>query len=80
MFGLLERSCAIQLKVEATGLPKNIIADEEAAHAFKMASEENALYREAQPDIELEIEAAGGEEALARGYEQLVVDPEITIA
>lgn len=85
MFGLLERSCAIQLQVEAAlagnpGLEKNIISDEEAAHAFRMASEKNALYREFQPDIELEIEAAGGEEALAEGFEDLVINMDAPIA
>jgi ribulose-5-phosphate 4-epimerase/fuculose-1-phosphate aldolase len=53
MFGLLDRGCQIQLQVEAAaaaGLKKNIISDEEAAYNFKMASEKNALYREAQPD------------------------------
>ncbi|XDG03317.1 hypothetical protein ABKA04_002932 [Annulohypoxylon sp. FPYF3050] len=74
MFGLLDRACAMQLQVEAAaanGIPKNIISDEEAAFNFKMASEPNVLYREAQPDLEYEIEAAGGEDAIARGFEAL---------
>ncbi|KAI2465697.1 arad-like aldolase/epimerase [Annulohypoxylon bovei var. microspora] len=74
MFGLLDRACAMQLQVEAAaanGIPKNIITDEEAACNFKMASEPNVLYREAQPDLEYEIEAAGGEDAVARGFEAL---------
>jgi ribulose-5-phosphate 4-epimerase/fuculose-1-phosphate aldolase len=74
MFGLLERSCAIQLQVEAAtknGLPKVVISDEEAAFNFKMASEKHALYREAQPDVEYEIEVAGGEMALAKGFDDL---------
>ncbi|RWA03523.1 hypothetical protein EKO27_g11582, partial [Xylaria grammica] len=37
----------------------------------KWASEKNALYREAQPDIEFELEMAGGEDAVARGFEAL---------
>ncbi|OAA66424.1 class 2 aldolase adducin domain containing protein [Niveomyces insectorum RCEF 264] len=80
LFGLLDRSCAIQLQVEAAAagsggqLKKQIISDEEAAYNFRMASEANALYREAQPDVELEIEAAGGEEALAKGFDQLVIE------
>lgn len=76
MFGMLERSCAIQLQVEAAaaaGIPKQIINDEEAAYNCKMASEKNVLYREAQPDIEMEFELAGGEEVLARGFEKLVI-------
>ncbi|KAL8342645.1 hypothetical protein RB601_004840 [Gaeumannomyces tritici] len=85
MFGLLERSCAIQLQVEAalagnSELKKHIISDEEAAHAFKMASETNALYREFQPEIELEIEAAGGEEVPAKGLEELVINMDVPIA
>ncbi len=75
LFGLLDRSCAIQLQVEAAcaggRLEKHVISDEEAAYNFKMASEPHVLYREAQPDVEFEIEAAGGEAALARGFEGL---------
>ncbi|ROW17202.1 hypothetical protein VPNG_01080 [Cytospora leucostoma] len=74
IFGLMERSCAIQLQVEAAcagGLQKNIISDEEAAYNCKMASESNALYREMQPEVELEIEIAGGEDVLAKGFEAL---------
>lgn len=74
IFGLMDRSCAIQLQVEAAcanGLEKNIISDEEAAYNCKMASENHAMYREMQPDVELEIEAAGGEAVLARGFETL---------
>lgn len=77
MFGLLDRSCAIQLAVEAAEngkLQRVIISDEEAAYNCRMASEPNALYREAQPDLEMEFEAAGGEEVLARGFEELVID------
>ncbi|OTB16104.1 hypothetical protein K445DRAFT_317086 [Daldinia sp. EC12] len=78
MFGLLDRACAMQLQVEAAaanGIPKHVISDDEAAYNFKMASEVNALYREAQPDIEYELEAAGGEDALARGFENLRIAP-----
>jgi ribulose-5-phosphate 4-epimerase/fuculose-1-phosphate aldolase len=77
LFGLLDRSCAIQLQVEAAcasgGLKKCLISDEEAEYNFRMASEKHVLYREAQPDVELEFELAGGEEALARGFDRLVV-------
>lgn len=79
LFGLLDRSCAIQLQVEAAcaagggELKKCLISDEEAEYNFRMASEKHALYREAQPDLELEFELAGGEDALARGFENLVV-------
>ncbi|KAI1740658.1 class II aldolase [Xylaria scruposa] len=74
MFGLLDRACEIQLQVEAAannGLAKHIISDEEAAYNFKMASEQNVLYREAQPDIEFEIQMAGGEDVMAKGFETL---------
>ncbi|KAK8086921.1 class 2 aldolase adducin domain containing protein [Apiospora phragmitis] len=74
LFGLLDRGCRHQLQVEAAaanGLKKNIISDEEAAYNFKMASEANALYREAQPDLEYEFAMAGGEEVLAKGFDAL---------
>jgi len=78
LFGLLDRSCAIQLAVEAAaaagGLKRTLVPDDEAAYNFRMASEPASLYREAQPDVELEIEAAGGEEALAKGWDQLVIE------
>lgn len=78
LFGLLDRSCAVQLQVEAAcagnpGLKRNVISDEEAAYNFKMASEKHVLYREAQPDVEMEFELAGGEEVLARGLHGLEV-------
>lgn len=76
LFGIMDRSCAMQLQVEAAaanGIPKNIISDDEARYNFVMASEENALYREAQPDLEYEIECVGGEDKLARGYEDLAL-------
>lgn len=75
LFGLLDRSCGVQLAAEAAaanGLPKRVISDEEAAFNFRMASEAHILYREAQPDVEYELETAvGGEAALARGFEDL---------
>ncbi|KAI0401389.1 class II aldolase/adducin N-terminal [Xylaria palmicola] len=77
LFGLLDRACDMQLRVEAAsaggggGLEKRLISDREAAYNFRMASEPNALYREAQPDIELELERAGGEDVVARGFESL---------
>ena len=76
LFGLLDRSCAIQLQVEAAcagnpSLEKHVISDEEAAYNFKMASEKHALYREAQPDVEMEFELAGGEEVLRSGLDRL---------
>jgi ribulose-5-phosphate 4-epimerase/fuculose-1-phosphate aldolase len=64
LFGLLDRSCEIQLRVEAAragnpALKKHIIPHELALNNFRMAGEKNWLYEEAQPDIEYEIEMAG---------------------
>jgi ribulose-5-phosphate 4-epimerase/fuculose-1-phosphate aldolase len=78
MFGLLDRGCTIQLAVEAAmagnpTLKKMRISDEEAAYNFKMASEANALYAEAQPDLEYEIEMAGLD-VVARGVDDMRVD------
>jgi hypothetical protein len=39
LFTLLEKSCRIQLMVEATGLPKVIVPDDEAMDTFQMASQ-----------------------------------------
>ncbi|CAK7226665.1 hypothetical protein SEUCBS140593_006319 [Sporothrix eucalyptigena] len=77
LFGLLDRSCKIQLQVEAAAanghLIKKIVSDEEAAYNEQMGADANVLYREAQPDLEFEIEAAGGEEAMAKGFDKLVL-------
>ena len=46
LFRLMEKSCKIQLEVDAAatnGLKKHIISDEEAAYNFKMASESVSL-------------------------------------
>jgi len=79
LFGLLDRGCVMQLEVEAAmagnpELKRNIISDEEAAYNYKMASDKNSLYRDAQPDIEFEIEMAGGIEVVGRGVEGMKVD------
>ncbi|CAH0028138.1 unnamed protein product [Clonostachys rhizophaga] len=77
LFSLLDKSCAIQLQVEAAcangHMKKEIISDEEAAENYKMASEANVLYREAQADVEFEIAAAGGEHVLAEGFDDLKI-------
>jgi ribulose-5-phosphate 4-epimerase/fuculose-1-phosphate aldolase len=39
LYTLLEKSCHIQLMVEATGLPKMIVGEDEAADTFRMASQ-----------------------------------------
>lgn len=77
LFGLLDNSCAIQLQAEAAaanGIKKRFISDEEAAFNFRMASEANVLYREGQADIEYEIEAAGGDDCLAGGIDEVRID------
>lgn len=39
LYTLLDKSCQVQLMVEAAGLPKKMVPDEEAAYNFKMASD-----------------------------------------
>ena len=77
LIGLVDRSCDIQLRVEAAcagnpSLKKNIIPHEMALNNYKMAGEKNWLYEEAQPDIQLEIELAG--DVIMRGIENIKVD------
>jgi ribulose-5-phosphate 4-epimerase/fuculose-1-phosphate aldolase len=63
LYTLMERSCEIQLMVEAAaanGLPKIIVDDEAAAYTFKMASDPESLYWEFQPDLEYERELSNG--------------------
>ncbi|KAK0386140.1 hypothetical protein NLU13_5977 [Sarocladium strictum] len=77
LLGLLDRSCEIQLKVEAAcagnpELKKSIIPHELAMNNFKMAGEKHWLYEEAQPDIEYEIEMAG--DKIRTGIEDVKVD------
>lgn len=78
LFGLLDRGCAIQLQVEAAragnpALVKHVVSNEEAAHNFKMASEKNSLYAEAQPDLEYEMEMAGPG-VIERGVDDVTID------
>lgn len=75
LLGLLDRSCEIQLRVEAAcegnpELKKSIIPDELARFNFAMAGEKNWLYIEAQNDIEYEIETAG--EGLVAGLDEVL--------
>ncbi|KAH7016696.1 class II aldolase/adducin N-terminal [Ilyonectria destructans] len=77
LLGLVERSCEIQLKVEAAcagnpELKKTLIPNELCKFNFQMAGEKNWLYVEAQPDIEYEIEMAGG--VIKTGLENMRVD------
>jgi len=78
LFGLLDRGCEIQLRVEAAmagdkSLVKYVVSEEEAAYNFKMASEKNSLYAEAQPDLEFEF-AMAGPKAIEKGWEEMVID------
>lgn len=79
LFSSLDRGCAIQLQIEAAcagnpNLKKRIISDDEAAYNFKMASDKNSLYAEAQPDVDFEIEMAGGLAVIGKGLENLTID------
>jgi len=78
LFGLLDRGCAIQIQVEAAragnpALVKHIVTDEEAAYNFKMASDKNSLYADAQPDLEYEF-AMAGPGVIEKGVELMKVD------
>lgn len=77
LFGLLDRSCAIQLQVEAAcngnpNLKKKIIPHEQAALNYSLAGEKHWLYEEAQPDIQMEIELAG--DIISRGVEDVTIE------
>jgi len=59
----MERSCEVQLMVEAAaanGIPKVYVDDEAAVYTFKMSSDPEALYWEFQPDLEYEHEMSHG--------------------
>lgn len=63
LYTLMERSCEIQLMVEAAaanGIPKIYVEDEAAAYTFKMASDPETLYHEFQQDFEYEHEMSSG--------------------
>ncbi|KAF1986389.1 class II aldolase/adducin domain-containing protein [Aulographum hederae CBS 113979] len=62
LYTLMERSCDIQLQVEAAaanGLKKIYVDDEAAKYTFDMASDPESLYWEFQPDFDVEMEASG---------------------
>jgi ribulose-5-phosphate 4-epimerase/fuculose-1-phosphate aldolase len=62
LFTLMERSCEVQLMVEAAaanGIPKVLVEDEAAEYTFKMSSDPEALYYEFQPDLEYEYAVNG---------------------
>ncbi|KAF2247176.1 class II aldolase/adducin domain-containing protein [Trematosphaeria pertusa] len=63
LYTLMERSCEVQLMVEAAaanGIPKIYVDDDAAAYTFKMASDAESLYWEFQPDLEYEYEVSDG--------------------
>ncbi|EQL02395.1 arad-like aldolase/epimerase [Ophiocordyceps sinensis CO18] len=77
LLGLVERSCEIQLRVEAAcagnpSLKKSIIPHDMAINNFHMAGEKNWLYEEAQPDIQYEIEMGG--DIIKAGLDDIKID------
>ncbi|KAF2743938.1 arad-like aldolase/epimerase [Sporormia fimetaria CBS 119925] len=64
LYTLMERSCEVQLLVEAAaanGLQKVHISEEAAAYTFKMASDPESLFWEFQPDLQYELEMSNGD-------------------
>ncbi|KAL4779250.1 class II aldolase/adducin N-terminal [Aspergillus varians] len=61
LFTCLEKSCEVQLKVEAAGLPKKYISKEAAEFTAATNADPETLYTEFQPDFEYEIWKSGGE-------------------
>jgi hypothetical protein len=73
-----EHGTNLMVRVEAAragnpALVKHVVTDEEAAYNFKMASEKNSLYAEAQPDLDYEF-AMAGPGAIEKGVELMKVD------
>ncbi|KAI4805022.1 hypothetical protein E4T45_10968 [Aureobasidium sp. EXF-8846] len=54
LYTLLEKSCRVQLMVEATRLAKVIVPDDEAMDTFQVASQPDTLFVEFQPSYKLE--------------------------
>ena len=57
LYTLMERSCQVQLLAEAAaanGVPKVYVPEESARYTFEHSSDPEALYWEAQPDMEYE--------------------------
>ncbi|KAK9364930.1 class II aldolase/adducin N-terminal [Lipomyces kononenkoae] len=64
LFTLMERSCQVQLLVEAaaaSGIPKHIVGGAEAEYTFRMTSDPDGLYCEFQPDLEVEDHLCNGD-------------------
>ncbi|KAK3704693.1 hypothetical protein LTR37_013667 [Vermiconidia calcicola] len=63
LYTLMERSCQVQLLAEAaaaSGVQKVYVPEESAKYTFESASDPEALYWEAQPDMEWEEVMCGG--------------------
>jgi hypothetical protein len=69
----LDRGCAIQLQVEAARAGNASLVKHIIAYNFKMNSERNILYAEAQPDLDYEFAMAGAG-VIERGVENMKVD------
>ncbi|KAF2845241.1 class II aldolase/adducin domain-containing protein [Plenodomus tracheiphilus IPT5] len=70
LYTLMERSCEVQLMVEAAaanGVPKVYVDDAAAAYTFKMSSDAESLYWEFQPDLEYEHAVSNGAFELTPG-------------
>ncbi|KAH6981679.1 class II aldolase/adducin N-terminal [Ilyonectria sp. MPI-CAGE-AT-0026] len=65
LYTLMERSCEVQLLVEATGLEKKFIGEKEAEFTARVNADPETLYTEFQPDFQYEIWKSEGE--LAQG-------------
>lgn len=67
LYTLMERSCEVQLQVEAAaanGIPKVFMPEESARYTYEMASDPETLYWEFQPDAEFEEYMCKGEHKL----------------
>ncbi|KAI4655416.1 hypothetical protein J4E93_000128 [Alternaria ventricosa] len=63
LYTLMERSCDVQLKIEAAaanGVPKVYVDDDAAAYTYKMGADAESLYWEFQPDLEYEYKMSNG--------------------
>ncbi|CDR43239.1 CYFA0S11e02212g1_1 [Cyberlindnera fabianii] len=62
LFTLMERSCEVQMKVDAmdSKYEKVLVGDEEAAFTYHMTSDPESLYADFQPDLEYEFEMTNG--------------------
>ena len=77
LLGLVDRSCDIQLRVEAacagdSALQKVLIPDDVAEANARMAGGKHWLYHEGLPDIEYEMEMAGP--VIEAGLDDLTVE------